>query len=193
VDPVLKKILFERALFSPGDWYMQAVDLKAAADRLDYTKFPVRQDEDAISHIGTYQLLLSFSFENLLKGLIIFFRLRGGESQSLLREHFTHDLCSLANDPSCASLEVTSDELVTLDRLSAYGIWAGRYPRPKREADFAVVGHGNREYAAEQALWDRLSKFLYDRGWVKKWVDETKYGPILMLSHPDANSPDKEE
>jgi len=192
MDAALKKVFFELALLSPGDWYIQALDLKAAADRLDYTKFPVRQDEDVISYIGTYQLLLGFSFENLLKGLIIFFRMRSGEIPSLTQKHFTHDLSALAGDPSCAPLEITSDELATLHRLSAYGIWAGRYPMPKRAADVTVISHGNREYAAEQALWNRLSKYLYVRGWVKKWVDEKKYGSILMLNHPNANSPDEE-
>jgi hypothetical protein len=189
VDPFLKKALFENTLSSPGNWYCQARELKAAADRLDYTKFPVYDEEDTVSHIGPYQMLLGFAFENLLKGLIIFFRLRAGESQTLLKTHFTHDLSRLANDPFCAPLHLTLAEIATLDRLSQYGIWAGRYPIPKSEADLAVVYHGSREYAAEQALWDRLTKFFHERAWIKKW-DGTVCGSILMIKHPDPNYPD---
>ncbi|MBC7490342.1 MAG: hypothetical protein H7240_10665 [Glaciimonas sp.] len=191
MDPTLKKICFDYPLLSPGDWYIQALALKAAANRLDHTKFPIRQDEDTINHVGSYQMLLSFSFENLIKGLVVFFRLRQGDTETLVSKHFTHDLGALACDPCCAPLKITPHELATLKRLSAYGIWAGRYPRPMREVDVIVKSYGSREYTAEKILWDRLSIYLYNRGWIKKWVDKTRYSTILMLKEPDANCIDE--
>lgn len=189
MDPVLKKVFFELSATSPGEWYFQAHQLKTAADRLDYVKQPVRDDEYVLSHGGAYQMLLSFSFENLLKGLIIFFRMMSGEDEPLQSKHFTHNLKSLATEELLAPLALTPSEIKTLDRLSAYGIWAGRYPMPKKEQEVIVQHYGGHFYAAEHALWNRIATFLGERAWITKWGGDQD-NKILMLVTPDANRPD---
>src|SRR5215467_9784938 len=49
---------------------LTALELKTAADRLDYFRFPVKAEEPCLSLVPVYRYLMGMSLENLLKGML---------------------------------------------------------------------------------------------------------------------------
>jgi len=167
---------------SPGSWFLQARGLYAAAQRLDPTKHPCRDDEEALSFHAEHDLLVGLAFENLLKGFIVLVRLELGHSPALPKECYVHELEFLASRSECAALEISADELVLFTRLSPYIIWAGCYPVPKKAKEMIVQAWSG-EHEAEDRLWKRISPLLYERAWIMKGGPESMGGSKLFFKH----------
>ena len=174
MDQELKDRFFLAGQESPGNWLLQALRLRAAADRIDGEINPVRDDEPLVSFLGEYHMLLGLAFENLLKGYISLVRLEAGISPPLPKECYVHSLEALAIRPECLGLTLTPEEIQALGRLSPYIEWAGRYPLPKKASEMLTIMSGSREREVEQNLWNRLAVHLHERAWVMKG------GPISM-------------
>lgn len=183
MNPELKDCLFQAAQESPGSWLLQALRLRAAADRIDETSIPVRDDEPLVTFLAEYHLLLGLAFENLLKGYIALVRLESGMSPSLPKDCYVHTLETLAVRPECSTLQLTAEEIGALARLSPYIEWAGRYPLPKRSNNIVPIYSGSREREVEQALWSRLVPLLHERAWVMKGGPLHMGGIKLYLKH----------
>jgi len=168
LDPELLKRFFEAAEESPGSWLLCAQRLRAAATRLDWLTAPARDDEDTLSFIAIYRMLLGLAFENVLKGVISLVRIEAGEKPPLPKDCLHHSLQRLAARPECAILGLTSHEIELLDDMTQFVEWSGKYPLPKKVDSYLLAGHGNREHAAELLLWDRMVEFLAKRCWIMK-------------------------
>jgi hypothetical protein len=182
MDSEYQERLFLAGQDSPGGWLIQGLNLRAAATRLDWTIVPTRDDEP-ISFIKEYHMLLGLAFENLLKGFISLVRLEAGESPSLPRECYVHTLYELATRPECAGLALSESEIETLDHLSPYIVWAGRYPIPRKAKELIGFGSSSRDREIEHKLWERLVPLLHDRAWVMKGVPESMGGYKLYTKH----------
>ncbi len=180
MDAELKERFFLAGQESPDCWLLQALSLKAAADRLDWKAHPPRDDEPTVSFLKEYHLLLGLSFENLLKGYISLVRLERGETLSLPSSCYTHRLEKLVNRPECAELKISESEVSVLTRLSPYIEWAGRYPLPKEFSNMILVT-SSPERDEEKALWDRLEFLLFDRAWIMKGGPESMGGNKLYM------------
>ena len=174
MDSDLKELCYQSALESPGAWLLQAMTLKAAADRLDPYAFPARDDEDAIWFGPQYCMLLGMSFETMLKGLIAFQRLDSGLPPSELPAH--HELERLARMPECAFVTFTPGEIDVLRELTPFIVWGGRYPIPLKAEKYEARAHGTKRQAAASALWTRLFVILRDSGWIMKGGPSSKGG-----------------
>lgn len=60
---------------NPGSWLIQAINLKEAAEKLDWTKLPLNKHLNSNPFTNEYKLLMGFSLENLLKVTIILNRI----------------------------------------------------------------------------------------------------------------------
>ena len=168
LDPELRKRFFEAAEESPGSWLLSAQRLRAAAARLDWLVVPVRDDENTISFLAVYRMLLGLAFENVLKGVISLVRIEAGENPPLPKDCLHHSLRILAARPECAVLGLTSHEIELLDDMTQFVEWSGKYPLPKKADSYLLAGHSNREHAAELVLWDRMVQILFERCWIMK-------------------------
>lgn len=168
MDHELKERLFLGGQESPGSWLLQALRLRAAADRIDDNINPVRDEEPLVSFMAEYNMLLGLAFENLLKGYISLVRLEAGLSPALPKDCHVHKLESLANRPECVGLNISAGDLQSLGRLSPYIEWAGRYPLPKRVGEMIPITSCSQEHKAELSLWTRLVPLLHERAWVMK-------------------------
>lgn len=177
----LKQRFFLASQESPGAWFLQALRLRAAANRLDWVKYPIREDEPLVSFLAEFHMLLGLAFENLLKGFISLVRLENGQSPALPAECHVHKLEALGLRPECAELALSTEEIAVLARLSPYIEWAGRYPIPKKASEMILVTSGNRERQAEDQLWDRLLPFLYGRAWIMKGGPKSMGGTRLLM------------
>ena len=170
MDPGLRKLIYESQEISPAGWLFSAATLRAAAKRLDWLERPPAEDEP-VSFVREYRLLMGLSFENLLKGIIVAQRLRRAETDSFTGI-FHHKLSKLVNEIDTAQFKLSLDEVVTLDRLTAYIEWAGRYPIPKKAEELIVLSHSSVEHAREIALWHRMFAYLKQIAWVSKGIPE---------------------
>jgi len=175
------RLMYEATDQSPGAWYLQALDLKASAKRLDWVTNPCKMDEDALSFVNVYQFLLGLSFENLLKGIISLERAKKGNVPYLPKSTYIHDLEKLANSPECSTLGFTNEELALLSRLTPYIEWAGRYPLPKNYDNMIVKTHSSMDYKKELSLWNRIAEPLIKEGWIMKGGPEEKGGNRLYF------------
>lgn len=182
MDQEVKDRFFLAGHESPGSWLLQALRLRAAANRIDERTTPVRDDEPLVSFLGEYHMLLGLAFENLLKGYITLLRLESGMSPALPKECFVHKLEILAARPECSALHLSEEEIEALARLSPYIEWAGRYPLPKRSSEMISIYSGSRERTIEQALWDRLVPLLHERAWVMKGGPSSMGGIRLNMT-----------
>lgn len=179
--PELRERFFEATEESPGSWLLSALRLRAAAARLDWIAVPVRDDEDTVSFVQVYRMLLGLAFENVLKGIISLVRIESGQRPPLPRDCLHHSLRTLATRPECAALGLTEAEINLLDDMTPFVEWSGKYPLPKKAEGYLLAGHGNREHAAELALWNRAVQFLADQCWVMKGGPERLGGYRLYL------------
>jgi hypothetical protein len=63
------------------------------------------------------------------------------------------------------------EKLIILDNLRPYIKWAGRYPIPLNENQYAKVMHSSVDMDLEIRLWERLHAHLKAIGWVMKGKD----------------------
>ena len=181
MDAELRERLFLASQESPGSWLLHALRLNAAAERLDWEKNPIRDDEPATSFIAEHQMLLGLAFENVLKGFISLIRLESGKTPPLPRECHIHKLERLAERVECQELALTVHKLASLARLSPYIEWAGRYPTPKKFTELIVISSGTHERAVTRELWNRLVPLLLERAWVMKGGPESMGGHKLYF------------
>ena len=164
----IQKRSFEAATESPGAWLLSAIQLRAAAQRLDWRTHPVEQTENAVSFIREYRMLIGLSIENLLKGLIVMVRLESSAHPPLPSDCLNHKLNLIAKRSELSEWNITEDEIQLLQDLSAYIEWAGRYPIPNNIQNYADASHSNLEHDAELSLYERLAASLAKRSWIMK-------------------------
>src|SRR5205814_1243955 len=103
-------------------------------------------------YVPIYQMLIAFSLENLLKGILI------AEGQVINIKQLNHGLRKYADQVS--GLEITRREKENLARLEPYIKWAGRYPMPKNPNDFVSIGHSTDLHDDELALCQKLYDYI---------------------------------
>jgi len=96
-------------------------------------------------------------------------RLRRAETDSF-RRIFHHKLSKLRNEIDVAQFKLSVDEAATLDNLTAYIEWAGRYPIPKQAEELMCRSHSSVEHAREIALWQRMFAYLKQIAWMSKGI-----------------------
>jgi hypothetical protein len=179
-ESAYRRAFFEPAANSPGAWFVTSLNLKTAADRLNWLTNPIREEEQSLGLRAVYRMLMGMATEAMLKGIIV---AQTGNvldsNRALLDSLKNHKLKKLAkeitkNDP----LFVLSDEeIITLDNLRPYIEWAGRYPIPVNENQYAKVMHSSVEMDLEIKLWARLHTHLKAIGWVMKGKDRLYLTP----------------
>jgi len=183
-NPILRQSSFDSTVDSPGSWLFSALDLKTAADRIDWRRKPVRDDEPSVGLHRVYRMLIGMSMESLLKGILVAQGEQILNAKGKLGKDFTiHDLCVLAGRVDDRSFQFSEQDLKILRNLKPFIEWAGRYPLPISASGLIVVGHSSTEVIAEAGLWDRLYKHLITIGWVSKgggkrlYFDRSRYSP----------------
>jgi hypothetical protein len=166
MHPGLQRLVYES--HDPAGWLLSAANLRAAAKRLDWLERPPAEDEP-LSFVGEYRLLMGLSFENLLKGIIVAQRLRRAATASF-RDIYHHKLSKLVNEIDPVQFKLSPDEVATLDKLTAYIEWRGRYPMPKEAKELMCRSHSSDEHAREIALWQRMFAYLKQIAWMSKGV-----------------------
>ena len=136
---------YELAGKSPAKWALTGLRLKDSADLLfnEYHAATLRlmHGENPVTitgleHSVPASLLLAFAFENSIKGVLVSQGklFLGGDRLMGLPKN-AHDLLVLCEE---SGIDVDDREGDILRRLTAFGIWAGRYPIPLRRDDIAI-------------------------------------------------------
>jgi hypothetical protein len=63
MDTKLKEMFFDATTESPGSWLLEAMQLKVAAERIDWLFNPVTEAEQSLSLMSIYRFLMGLSFE----------------------------------------------------------------------------------------------------------------------------------
>jgi hypothetical protein len=170
-ESAFRRAFFEPTANSPVAWYIISLNLKTAADRLNWLTNPIREEEQSLGLSAVYRMLIGMATEAMLKGIIVAQTENVIDSnRALLDSLKNHKLDKLAqeitnNDPSFVFL---NEEINTLKRLRPYIEWAGRYPIPLNENQYTAVMHSNVDMDLEIKLWERLRDHLKSIGWVVK-------------------------
>ena len=145
----------------PQHWLKTAEDLRCAYDVLWES-----QDTPCDSELGsdravvkTALMLLGFSLENLLKGIILDVKPEMKEGSRLSKVILNHNLVELAN---LAGFRSESAALVDeLTHLTQFAIYAGRYPVAK-DAKSETYQMWIPSHVVDQccAFWGQLHKYL---------------------------------
>jgi hypothetical protein len=169
-DALFRQRAFDAGIQSPGVWIFSAIDLKTAADRLNWQDSPVRDDEPSLGLFSVYRMLIGMSLESLLKGIIAAQGVNILDSKGKLSREFTsHKLSTLASKVDATQFVFSSEELRVLEATEPYVIWAGKYPFPKSYEDVTYIKtHSLKDLQIELALWDRLYEHLANIGWIMK-------------------------
>lgn len=118
---------------------------------------------------GVFYMLHGLALENLLKGVLVLQKHAPVLIDGRLNRYYArHKLAEYSDDIDAAEVTITPDERALLVKLEEYVCWIGRYPIPKKSADYKTAGSGNAEVAAIQALYDKLYEYIKRHGWVLK-------------------------
>jgi hypothetical protein len=141
-------------LQQPVNWAYMATALQKASSLMDWTR---KRDITDWRYVPIYRMLIGFSLENLLKGILI------AEGHEVMKNYkrLNHGLKQYAEKVS--GIPITLDERDILARLEPYVKWAGRYPRPKTSDEMVSIGHSKRLHDAELALGQKLYDYLRSR------------------------------
>jgi len=142
----------------PENWLNMAIALKHAASNLDWTK---QRDFSDWRYVPIYRMLMAFSIENLLKGILIIEGHGAIEGDKLSKRLSNHGLRQYADDVS--GVTITKPEKCLLDELQHYLMWAGRYPMPTKPTLAIQIRHSKAQRDAELALGQRLADYLAQR------------------------------
>lgn len=129
--------------------------------------------------MGVYNLLLGYSFENLLKGIVVAQRGSAGSADKMDKDLKTHNMKNLLNLVDCTQIHISDDEKKLLLYLEPYVLWAGRYPLPKLSDDLITQVYSRTEYESRLTLWKRLYDYLKSIAWTTK-MDGSK----VMIDKP---------
>jgi hypothetical protein len=170
-ESAFRRAFFEPTANSPGAWYVISLNLKTAADRLNWLTNPIREEEQSLGLSAVYRMLMGMATEAMLKGIIVAQTENVTNSnRALLDSLKNHKLDKLAqeitnNDPSFV---FSHAEINTLKELTPYIERAGKYPIPLSENQYTAVMHSNVDMDLEIKLWERLRDHLRPIGWVIK-------------------------
>jgi hypothetical protein len=142
----------------PENWLSMAIALQHAASNLDWTK---QRDFSDWRYIPIYRMLMAFSIENLLKGILIVEGHEAIEGDRLSHRLKNHGLRQYADKLS--GVTITKSEKSLLDELQHYLMWAGRYPMPTKAASAIQIRHSKAQRDAELALGQKLADYLAPR------------------------------
>ncbi len=135
----------------PVNWAYMASALQKAASLMDWTW---KRDITDWRYVPIYRMLMGFSLENLLKGILIAERHEVmGKTRKL-----NHGLVQYAD--KVKGITITCDEKTLLSALEPYIKWAGRYPMPKTPDDLVTLGHSKSLRDGELALGQKLYDYL---------------------------------
>lgn len=185
MDTKLKKDFFDAAIESPGSWLTEAMQLKVAAERIDWLFKPLTEDEQAASLMPTYRFLIGLSFENLIKGILHAQGNKVTENGKFTKLFSKHDLGYLVKKLDPSKINITEDENNILDELTPYVIWAGRYPLPKGWNDIIVKMHDSGKHGRELELWEKLKEHLANISWIMKGTPRKKGYHKLYIRKPE--------
>ena len=160
MDTKLKEIFFDATTENPGSWFLEGMQLKVAAERIDWLFNPATEAEQSLSLMSIYRFLMGLSFENLIKGILHAQGHKVIENGKFTTLFSKHDLKYLANALDLSKINITENEKNTLNNLTPYIIWAGRYPLPKHKNDIIAKDHGRTEHQHEIELWEKLAEYL---------------------------------
>jgi hypothetical protein len=169
-DEFDSKTFFEGSS-EPENWLKIGMALKPAASNLDWTK---RSDLPDWRYLPIYRMLMAFSIENLLKGILIVEgheAIEGGKLSNRLRKHGLRQYAD-----AVSGVAITKPEKCLLDELQHYLMWGGRYPIPTNCAFAIQIRHSNAQHDAELGLAQRLANFLAQRTNVDLGVETTSAG-----------------
>ncbi len=171
---MLKKWSFEAGGDSPGEWFMKALFLRDAALRFDIYDEAHKFKEDQwpdLGFLGSVNLMLvAFSFEALLKAVMIMNGHRATERGVIANAFRDHDMDNLLRlaDPNKTLLD--REERKFLKNLQKSS-WRGRYPIPTRERDIDYSPMGGDEHRLTETLWLKLRTHIIEKGWMIKGKD----------------------
>ncbi|SFF24611.1 hypothetical protein [Spirosoma endophyticum] len=164
--------LFELTGNSPSSWLHQARSLKTAAqlplDELARIKAsdlsPADRSEALMSHIQSYMLLTSFSFENLIKGILTSRKPNMVDGKSLSTALWDNKNGHKVVDIIPADIILSDQERDLFIRLQAFAIWAGRYPIPMNSHDYhsaqSLLKYETTDPLIAEELFFRLVKYV---------------------------------
>lgn len=160
MDTKLKEMFFDATTESPGSWLLEAMQLKVAAEKIDWLFNPVTDAEQPLSLMSIYRFLMALSLENLIKGILHAQGHKVIENGKFTTLFSKHDLKYLANELDLSKINITENDKNALNNLTPYIIWAGRYPLPKHKNDIIAKDHGRTEHQHEIELWEKLAEYL---------------------------------
>src|ERR1700730_5038491 len=127
-----------------------ATALQKAAHLMDWT---YKRDITDWRYIPIYRMLIGFSLENLLKGILV-----AEDHEAMKGKRLNHGLKRYADN--VRGINITAREKEILARLEPYAKWAGRYPRSKTLDEMVSIGHSKPLHDAELALGQKLYDHL---------------------------------
>lgn len=125
-----------------AQWFESAKALRRSAELM----VPTIESELAVTPVlalpdisvpyidNVFMMLIGFSMENFLKGIIITRRPDLLRTKRDRRRIFGHDLNDLIE---LSKIHISDDERHVANRLTQYSLWIGRYPSPKSIEDLA--------------------------------------------------------
>lgn len=192
-----RKTDFEGTLLFPIVWHAKADSLRRAAEIIhqhhrdawlricnrgeqqsqmdpnsdEYARLMAEDVEDILEWrlIEVYFLLMGYSIENLLKGIVLSKQpgLLDKDKGKLSNTILTHNLVKLAKN---CDINITLDERHLLEALTTSIVWEGKYPTPKEEdsmypfvnktGNLVFRGQGLKEDGLREqlsSLWNKLS------------------------------------
>lgn len=185
MDTKLKKELFDAVIESPGSWLIEAMQLKVAAERIDWLFKPLTEDEQTASLMTTYRFLIGLSFENLIKGILHAQGNKLIENGEFAKLFSKHDLGYLVKKLDPSKINITEEEKNILDELTLYVKWAGRYPLSKYSNDMIVKMHDSGKHRRELELWEKLKEHLGNISWIMKGTPGKKGYQKLYMREPE--------
>jgi hypothetical protein len=145
----------EKAIYDelkqPVNWAYMGTALQKAASLMDWR---LKRDITDWRYIPIYRMLMGFSLENLIKGILV------AEGHPCMADgaRLHHGLAEYAD--LVTGIVLTEGDKNVLANLEPYVLWAGRYPRPRQPKGMISIGHSPARHDAELALGQKLYDYL---------------------------------
>jgi len=165
-EKIFRDRQFSIAISNPSAWLFEAGHLKKAADRICWLDQGHQEIEDPDFDFSflypIYRMLIGFSFENLLKGILLAQDAIFMENGEIGKTFTTHNIGHLLSQINDSQFKLTSEEKKILIELEKYVVWQGRYPVPKKKERYKLSVHSTPEHLIEQELWKKINDYLID-------------------------------